>query len=206
MVGDTKTGRIRGTDTNGMSFATGPSNTDRFFLTADGNASIAGIVTFSGTGAIHVPDGGTADRPAGVNGYFRYNTDDNQFEGFADGSWGAIAGSGGGATEVDTTVQTTDATGVGSFGIRTHRSASVIAQINQGGGTCQVGRYLMIHDGVAGSASTTVTVIEESAVSTGSTMLGSFTARVHAGNAELMVNMVTSGIATITTKIDSVTV
>jgi len=124
----------------------------------------------------------------------------------ASGGIATVTASGGGASEVDTTVQTTSATGVGSFSITSHRSAAVIAQINQGQGNCQVGRYLMIHDGVAGAATTTVTVVEESAVSTGSTMLGSFTARVHAGNAELMVNMGTSGIATVTTKIDSVTV
>ena len=48
------------------------------------------------TDAIFVPKGTTAQRPTGVDGYFRYNTDDAQFEGYADGAWGAIAGSGGG--------------------------------------------------------------------------------------------------------------
>jgi len=50
----------------------------------------------SATDAIFVPKGTTAQRPTGVDGYFRYNTDDAQFEGYADGAWGAIAGSGGG--------------------------------------------------------------------------------------------------------------
>jgi len=49
----------------------------------------------SATDAIFVPKGTTAQRPTGVDGYFRYNTDDAQFEGYADGAWGAIAGSGG---------------------------------------------------------------------------------------------------------------
>ena len=197
-AGGENSGRIRGSNSTGLSFATGNGNTDRFFLTPDGNASIAGIVTFSGTGAIHVPDGTTAQRPAGVDGYFRYNTDDNQFEGFANGSWGAIAGGGGGVSETDTSVSTTTATGVGSFAVATHRSASIIAQIDQGG-SYQVGRYLMIHDG------TTATVIEESAIATGD-MLGSFTADVNNSNAELKVTMNSSGIATVTTKIDTVTV
>jgi len=47
------------------------------------------------TDAIHVPVGTTAQRPTGANGYFRYNSDDAQFEGYADGAWGAIAGGGG---------------------------------------------------------------------------------------------------------------
>jgi hypothetical protein len=58
----------------------------------------------------------------------------------------------------------------------------------------------MIHDG------STVTVVEQAAVSTGSTMLGSFTGAISGSNAELRVLMVTSGIATVTTKIDTVTV
>jgi hypothetical protein len=51
----------------------------------------------SATDAIFVPKGTTAQRPTGVDGYFRYNTDDAQFEGYADGAWGAIAGSGSGS-------------------------------------------------------------------------------------------------------------
>jgi len=53
------------------------------------------------TDAIFVPKGTTAQRPTGVDGYFRYNTDDAQFEGYADGAWGAIAGSGGGGSAIE---------------------------------------------------------------------------------------------------------
>ena len=106
---------------------------------------------------------------------------------------------GGGASEVDTNVSSTSATGVGSFAIAEFRSASVIAQIDQTG-DYQVGRYLMIQDG------TTVTVLEESAVSTGATMLGSFSGAIVGSNAELQVTMGSAGIATVTTKIDTVTV
>ena len=51
----------------------------------------------SATDAFFVPKGTTAQRPTGVDGYFRYNTDDAQFEGYADGEWGAIAGGGAGS-------------------------------------------------------------------------------------------------------------
>src|SRR6056300_286466 len=57
----------------------------------------------SATDAMHVPVGTTAQRPTGADGYFRYNSEDAQFEGYADGAWGAIAGGGGGsAMETDT--------------------------------------------------------------------------------------------------------
>ena len=48
----------------------------------------------SSTDAIHMPVGTTAQRPTGAAGYFRYNSDLGQFEGFTD-EWGSIAGSGG---------------------------------------------------------------------------------------------------------------
>src|SRR5210317_1459889 len=57
----------------------------------------------SATDAMHVPVGTTAQRPTGADGYFRHNSEDAQFEGYADGAWGAIAGGGGGsAMETDT--------------------------------------------------------------------------------------------------------
>jgi hypothetical protein len=42
--------------------------------------------------AVAVPIGNTAQRPAGANGMFRYNTDTGSFEGYANSSWGNIAG------------------------------------------------------------------------------------------------------------------
>ena len=156
----------------------------------------AGISTFHGTGAVTVPSGDTSSRPTGIAGMFRYNSEENSFEGFTD-SWGAIAG--GGATEVDTNVSSTSAVGVGSFATAEFRSAEVIAQIVQID-EYQVGKYLMIHDG------TTVTVIEQAAVATGDAMLGSFDGAINGSNAELRVNMVSSGIATVTTKISTVTI
>ena len=107
-------------------------------------------------------------------------------------------GGGGGGSELDTSVNGTTAVGVGSFAVATHRSASIRVQIDQGA-NYQVGRYLMIHDG------TTVTVVEEAAVATGS-MLGSFNGDINNSNAELKVTMASSGIATVTTIIDKITI
>jgi len=107
-------------------------------------------------------------------------------------------GGGGGGSELDTSVNGTTAVGVGSIAVATHRSASIRVQIDQGA-NYQVGRYLMIHDG------TTVTVVEEAAVATGD-MLGSFTGDINNSNAELKVTMASSGIATVTTIIDKITI
>ena len=53
--------------------------------------SISSNPTIPGTGAVSFPSGTTAERPAGTNGQFRYNTTTQVFEGYANGSWGAIA-------------------------------------------------------------------------------------------------------------------
>ena len=152
---------------------------------------------FGGTGSIRVPNGTTAQRNSSpAAGDFRYNTTTGKFEGYTD-EWGDIGGSGG-VEETDTSVSTTSATSCGSFAIASFRSASIIAQITQGS-NYQVGRYLVIHDG------TTVTTIEESAVATGS-MLGTFEGVINGSNLEFRVTMGSSSSATVTTKIDTVTV
>jgi hypothetical protein len=76
--------------------ATGPTVTG---LTVSGNVFI------NGSGGIKVPVGSTADRPASVTGYIRYNTTSNAFEGFT-GNWsplgGGATGSGGDQVFVET--------------------------------------------------------------------------------------------------------
>ena len=69
---------------------------------ADSSISESGqIIDINTTGALRVPDGTTAQRPgSAVAGMFRYNTTDNQFEGYTT-QWGAIAGSGGGASTIE---------------------------------------------------------------------------------------------------------
>lgn len=62
-----------------------------------GDVSFAGNINMTGTGYIDVPAGTSTQRDAltASNGMFRYNTTDNAFEGYANGAWGAIGGSGG---------------------------------------------------------------------------------------------------------------
>jgi hypothetical protein len=63
--------------------------------------SIASNPIIPGTASITMPIGGTAARPTGVNGMFRYNTDFGLFEGYINGSWQTIA-AGAGVTSVAT--------------------------------------------------------------------------------------------------------
>jgi hypothetical protein len=46
----------------------------------------------AGTDAIKVPAGSDAQRPIGVNGYIRYNTTSNSFEGYAANNWSSLGG------------------------------------------------------------------------------------------------------------------
>jgi len=92
-----------------------PKMSDSDTITDSVISELGQVVNIDTTGAIRIPDGDTGDRPAGVNGMFRYNTDDNQFEGYTDGAWGAIAGSGGGSGEI--VKQTFSATGAASFSL-----------------------------------------------------------------------------------------
>jgi len=55
--------------------------------------------TFTGSGAIKLPSGTTAEQPATpTEGMLRYNSETSQFEGYTSGVWGAIAGGGGGVS------------------------------------------------------------------------------------------------------------
>jgi hypothetical protein len=51
-----------------------------------------GIVTVNSTQSIQIPVGTTGDRPSGVNGMIRYNTDLTRYEGYNNGNWLALSG------------------------------------------------------------------------------------------------------------------
>jgi hypothetical protein len=59
---------------------------------------IADNAIFPGTGAITVPVGSTAQKPAGSNGQIRYNSSSQVFEGYANGSWNSFSLAGGVST------------------------------------------------------------------------------------------------------------
>ena len=59
-----------------------------------GEAATSNVIAeFKSTDAIFVPEGTTGERPSpGANGYFRYNTTLNEFEGYIAGAWSPIGG------------------------------------------------------------------------------------------------------------------
>lgn len=161
----------------------------------DTGAIVSGVTTISGTSHLRIPVGTTAQRyGSAVDGDIRYNSDLNSYEGYGNGAWGGL----GGGTEIDQAVSSTSATNITTFAHADYRSASLRVQIVQGS-SYQVGRYLLIHDG------TTVTMIEESAVATGS-MLGSISGSINGANVEIKVTMNSASSATVTTIIDKITV
>jgi len=86
-------GAIDGTTIGTTTRASGKFTT----LAANGN------VDFTSTGYILIPSGTTAQRPVSpVVGEMRYNTTTNQFEGYANGTWGQLGGgaTGGGGDQV----------------------------------------------------------------------------------------------------------
>jgi hypothetical protein len=71
--------------------------------TITGDLTVTGNGIFQGTGYVLVAKGTTAQRPGSpVAGEIRYNTDNNQFEGYANGAWGQLGGgaTGGGGDQV----------------------------------------------------------------------------------------------------------
>lgn len=73
--------------------------------------TVSGNISMSGTGAIDVAAGSTAQRPSSAStGMFRYNTTDGAFEGYTGSGWGAIGG-GGGTTYTAITSNTTATAG-----------------------------------------------------------------------------------------------
>lgn len=77
------------------------------------------------TGAAQITKGTTVQRPTGVSGLFRFNTDTNRFEGYNSTAWGSLGGATGGGNDdafyENTTTITTNYTittgkNAGSFG------------------------------------------------------------------------------------------
>ena len=181
---------------NGAVINSGTAST----IASNGNATFSGIVTatqFQGGGV-----GVGIKTTGGVIGYgfttLNFIGTGNTFATSGTTVDISIAGGGGGVSEEETAVSSTSATAVGTFAKASFRSAAIIAQITQGS-AYQMGRYLLIHDG------TTVTVVEEAAVATGS-MLGTFSGAINGSNVEFKVTMSSSSSATVTVKIDTVSI
>jgi len=94
-----------------------------------GDLTVTGNGTFQGTGFVLVSKGTTAQRPAvAVAGQIRYNTDNNQFEGYANGVWGQL---GGGATGAggDQVFVENGVTVTASYTLTTNKNAESVGPI-----------------------------------------------------------------------------
>jgi len=93
------------------------------------NPTLSGDVTMSGTSFVLIPKGTTAQRPVSpVAGEMRYNTDNNQFEGYANGVWGQL---GGGATGAggDQVFVENGVTVTASYTLTTNKNAESVGPI-----------------------------------------------------------------------------
>lgn len=62
-------------------------------ITTDG-ILVSGNASFTATSAIKLPAGTEAQRPTGIAGQLRFNSESNQFEGYNGAEWGSIGGGG----------------------------------------------------------------------------------------------------------------
>lgn len=143
-------------------------------ITGTGNINTTGSATFTssltaldasftGTGAIDVPAGTTAERPTPSNGMIRYNSDDAQFEGYADGAWGAIGG--GGHEEQTATTTTTSETSIATWAKATYVALEITVVANDATNRT-ITKLLVTHDGTTAVATQYGEVNTSSAIST----------------------------------------
>ena len=146
---------------------------------------IIGIATnpvLPGTASATLPAGGTASRPTGVNGMLRYNSDFNNFEGFANNVWGTVS-TGGGVTSVST------GTGLTGGPITTSGTLSIDSTVATLSGT-----QTLTNKSIDGSTNTLTNIPSASLVNTAVTP-GSYTATSLTVNAKGQITAVSSGAA-----------
>jgi hypothetical protein len=94
---------ITGGTINGTTIGATTPSTGRFTtLEVTTTSTFTGNGSFNGTGALKVPAGTTAQQPTPVTGQIRYNTTNNQYEGYGASAWGSLGGgaTGGGGDQV----------------------------------------------------------------------------------------------------------
>ena len=126
--------KIRNAANNGY-VTIGPVATTNFGLAPLAGATFTGKVILNMTSSLNLPSGTTAQRDGSpAVGMLRHNTTLNQFEGYNNGSWGAIGGgagaTGGGTDEV---FFENDQTATTSYSLTANKNAhSVSPTINNG--------------------------------------------------------------------------
>ncbi len=141
-------------------------------------------LTSSLTGSFKVPVGTTAQRTGSpANGMFRYNSDDDAFEGYAGGAWGAIGGGGDSQTaSTSSTAQTAIATytASSSLGIEITVVATDTVATER-----TITKLLVTHDG------STAVATQYGEVNT-ATAMASYDVDINSGNVRLLATAASS--------------
>ena len=111
-------------------------------LTVSSNIEVAGFVGSSGTGALTLPSGTTAEQPTGVGGMIRFNSSSNRMEVYNGTSWQSI----GGVSATQSAGSGTTAL-IGGYRIHTFTSSGSLV-VNSGG---EVDYLVVAGGGGAGS-------------------------------------------------------
>ena len=91
------TGNVTGNASGSAATVTGAAQSAITSVGTLTGLTVSGNILMTGNGAIDVAAGTDAQRPGSPNaGMFRFNTDDNKFEGYDGSAWGEIGGGGGG--------------------------------------------------------------------------------------------------------------
>lgn len=102
-------------------------------LSVAGTLNASGDVNLTGTGAVQVPAGTTAQRPTGATGDFRFNSTLGKFEGYNGSVWGAVGGgaTGGGS---DAVFIENDQTVTANYTITANKNAGTFGPVTVGSG------------------------------------------------------------------------
>lgn len=100
-------------------------------VTVSGAATFGGAVIVNTSGALTLPEGTTAERPAvPASGDIRFNTTLTQFEGYNGTAWGALGGGGGAVgSGTNAVFYENDTTVTGSYTITTGKNAMTAGPI-----------------------------------------------------------------------------
>ena len=115
-------GALAASDLTGSTLASGITGSSLTGLGTLASLTVSGAISMTGTGAIDIASGTTAQRPGSASaGMLRFNSTSSEFEGYNGSAWGEIGGSvilidGGNFDNGSSTVSTENVFDGGDFG------------------------------------------------------------------------------------------